>query len=234
MRFAAIAAVVACAAAHEAVFLADETTAEPTAEQKCTKFLEDNADFSDNIKEMCPLQEKKSTNKDGEEEMVSDFDGRLACFNKNLFLAQGKYYVAKSEEKLADESGDVKTCGTEYSSSNQKQPDFDRYFACVSKAGKSNAAYPEYTKALITNTFSAEIVAQGETYCSETKKAFDSDPSSENADKLASCYRGVAKGGSATVFIIILLALVGCAAGGIYCYNKRQRDSFKKPDEEEV
>lgn len=41
---------------------------------------------------------------------------------------------------------------------------------------------------------------------------------------------GVAKGGSATLIIVLVLLLAGCIAGGIYWYNKSQAPDVSEKD----
>lgn len=233
MRFFAIAAaLVACASANDAIFLEGEE--EPKEEVKVDAaykaYLVTHAHHATELKAVCKDEEKAI--EDAEEKTAALYGKAISCFKNKKLIAQGRTAVKSSETTIAgnaDATDALKACGTSWDASAKTVQDADSYFRCAVQNKGANESYANWELEKIRGTVkSQEVVNKGLTFCKKTKATFDADKSNDNAVKLASCYRGVLKGGSATIIIVVVLLLAGIIAGGVYWYNASQ-----KPDKDD-
>lgn len=241
--YAALAAIVACASANDFVFLGDDAAAQPAApaaDAEYNKYLEDHKHHAVDLKAVCAAQEKAI--EDATEKTATLYGDAIRCFRDKRLEAQGRTAVRSSEEVIAgksDASDALKACGTTWSASSKTVQDTDTYFTCVVSNNAANKAYPSWVLDKIKAKVPQQtLIENGLKYCVKTKAAFEADKTHENAVKLASCYRGVFKGGSATILIVVVIVLALSIALVVFLWNKSQApndeekdDNYQKNDE---
>jgi hypothetical protein len=243
MRFFAIAAaLIACASANDMIFLADEE--EPAKEEAAVDaaykaYLETHKHHATELKQVCAAEETAIA--DASEPTAALYGKAIKCFKDKRLLAQGRTAVKDSETVIAGTEGAsdaLKACKTTWDATSKRVADTDAYFRCVVQNKGANAAYPSWELDKIKAKVPEAAVTKGVEYCKITKGKFEAEKTHENAVKLASCYRGVFKGGSATILIVVVLVLAIAIAVGVYFYNKSQTpnkdDDFRAPEAEVI
>lgn len=228
MKFAAIAALVASAAAYtptvEQIMTEMEDDKKKTVKQEVNEMLGkgDNQKFIN--EKICT---KVSDDDEEDEKKWTDLKSCLTNRDTAHVLA-GVELVKKVEN--AD-------CKTAYDKDTKKKVDatnVQAFFDCTAAAKERTEENPAWKKLALAHIYpkgGEELAKQGEKFCKATFDKAAKDKTDASYAELESCYEGVFNGGSAGIVIVVILAVACMLGGAVYCYRKSKGSDEENANE---
>ena len=226
MKFAAIAALVASAAAYT-----------PTVEQIMTEMEDDKKTVKEEVTEMLTKGDNQKYLDENICSKVEDDvkDDKKWAELKSCLTNRDSAHVLDGVKLVKKvDNADCQKAYDEDTKDKVEAKNVQAFFDCTAAAKKRTAENPEWKKLALAHIYpkgGAELAEQGKKFCKATFDKAKDDKTDASYAELESCYEGVFKGGSAGIVIVVILAVACMLGGAVYCYRKSKGSDEENANE---